>query len=159
MQISTYLYVSLSAMLAWQDTRPFLCEAMETDFSVFLLTSFRCNCHTHTRSYAEQLGCTVITRTEFINRKTGLKKGSFSSRVCLRLQPKRWCVEFFFSLPPESSKPGADHCKGHCHICWKSNHWYQHRKYKFENQVVCTPWGAYELKIDLTLPPTCIINM
>lgn len=49
MQISTYLYVSLSAMLAWQDTQPFLCEAMETDFSVFLLTSFRCNCHTHTK--------------------------------------------------------------------------------------------------------------
>lgn len=70
-----------------------------TDFSVFLLTSFRCNCHTHTKSYAEQLECTVITRTEFINRKTGLKKRSFSSKVSLKLQPRRWCVEFF-SLPP-----------------------------------------------------------
>lgn len=58
MQISTYLYVSLSAMLAWQDTQPFLCEAMETDFSVFLLTSFRCNCHTqknHTQNSLDVL--------------------------------------------------------------------------------------------------------
>lgn len=71
-----------------------------TDFSVFLLTSFRCNCHTHTKNHTQNsLNVTVITRTEFINRKTGLKKRSFSSKVSLRLQPRRWCAEFF-SLPP-----------------------------------------------------------
>lgn len=68
-----------------------------TDFSVFLLTSFRCDCHTHQKSYAEQLESPVITRTEFINSKTGLKKRSFLSKDSLRLQPRRCCVEFFFS--------------------------------------------------------------
>lgn len=39
------------------------------------------------------------------------------------------CWNFFFlSCSSESSKLRADHCKGHCHICWKSNHWYQHWK-------------------------------
>lgn len=75
MQISTYLYVSLNAVLAWKTLSHFCVKRWRpTDFSVFLLSSFRCNCHTHTKSYAEQLECTVITRTEFINRKTGLKK-------------------------------------------------------------------------------------
>lgn len=74
MQISTYLYVSLNAVLAWQVSHFYVRRWRPTDFSVFLLTSFRCNCHTHQKSYAEQLACTVITRTEFVNRKTGLKK-------------------------------------------------------------------------------------
>lgn len=40
MQISTYLRVPLSAVLAWQCTQPFLCKAMETSSILGLLDNF-----------------------------------------------------------------------------------------------------------------------
>lgn len=91
---------------------------------------------THTKkSYAEQLECAVITGTEFINRKTGLKREVSHPRFLWGCNQGGDVLNFFFFSPcsSESSKLGADHCKGHCHICWKSNHWYQHCKHKFEN--------------------------
>lgn len=89
-----------------------------TDFSVFLLTSFRCDCHTPQKSYAEQLECTLITRAEFINSKTGLKKEVSDPRILGGCNRGGGVLNFFF-LPCsfESSKLNADRCKGHCHIC------------------------------------------
>lgn len=41
---------------------------------------------------------------------------------------------FFFLCSSESSKLRADHCKGHCQLCWKSNPWYRLCKHKRENR-------------------------
>lgn len=79
----------------------------------------------------------VITRTEFINGKTGTEKTKFLIQGFSEAATKEvlgWI--FFFSLPysSESSKLRADHCKGHCHICWKSNHWDRLCEYERENR-------------------------
>lgn len=120
-----------------------------TDFSVFLLTSFRCNCHTHTNHTQNSLN--VLWSRE-LNLSTGKQnwKKKFLIQGFSVAATKEVVCWIFSPSSSESSMPGADHCKGHCHICWKSNHWYQHREYKFENRVVCTPWSAEELKIGST---------
>lgn len=98
MQISTYLYVSLNAMLAWQDSHFYVGDGDQ------LISPSSCSqvleaIVTHTKNHTQN-SLNVLWSQE-MNLSTGnrIEKSSFLSKVSLKLQPRRWCVKFF-SLAP-----------------------------------------------------------
>lgn len=160
MQTPTYLSVVLDAVLAWQTLSHFYVKRWRpTDFSVFLLTSFRCNCHTHGKIIRWTAWMDCGHENQIYQQENRVEERSFSSKVSLRLQPRRWRVGCFF-LPPLRVQ-SLELTTANATVTVANN---QTTCTSTENtnsraQVSCPRCRAQGLKIDPTLSPTCIINM
>lgn len=155
MQISTYLRVPLSAVLAWQCTQPFLCKAMEVSSILGLLDNFL------EAVVKIQMGSSLNRpwsgKPSLSIEKAGVGEKDVLIQGFLKLQHK---VVFFFFPPPQRVQSlKLTTAKATCHIYWKSAYCYRSWKYKLDNQSPLHNVNCVRVKNRFDVPPTCIINM
>lgn len=156
MQISTYLWVPLSAVLAWQCTQPFLCKAMEISSILGRPGNFL------EAVVKNQMGSS-LNRPLSGEWSLSIGKVGVGEKKCpyprFSKTATQGCLEFFFSFSEGSKSLKLTTAKATCHIYWKSAYWYHSWKYKLDNQSPLHNVDCVRVKNRFDVPPTCIINM
>lgn len=104
----------------------------------------------------------VITRTEFINSKTGTEKTKFLIQGFSEAATKEVLGWFFFSLSLTPLRvQSSELTTAKATVTFAENQTTETGSANTDVRtgVACTGRSACELKIESTLPPTCIINM